>query len=139
MRRKFNDTGLCVPERHYMVDTSHKIEQIMRLVEDGEYFTINRPRQFGKTTTLSLLSKALKQRDDYLAFKISFEGVGDAMFADEQTFCPAFLHVIAQSVMFTAPDLADYFDQHADQLRTFRELSRWLSPTLPIRKNMSFC
>ncbi len=52
MKRKFNDTGLCVPHRHYMVDTSAKIEQIIQLVEAGEYFTINRPRQFGKTTTL---------------------------------------------------------------------------------------
>ena len=51
MKKKFNDTGLCVPHRHYMADTSKKIEQIIRLIEEGEYFTINRPRQFGKTTT----------------------------------------------------------------------------------------
>ncbi len=33
MKRKFNDTGLCVPHRHYMVDISAKIEQIFELVE----------------------------------------------------------------------------------------------------------
>ncbi len=52
MPKRFNDTGLCIPKRHYMVDTSQKIEEIMRLIEDGQYFTINRPRQFGKTTTV---------------------------------------------------------------------------------------
>ncbi len=91
MQKEFNDTGLCVANRHYMVDTSSKIAKIVSLVEKGKYFTINRPRQFGKTTTLSLLSKTLDRREDYVAFRISFEGVGDAMFADEQAFCPAFL------------------------------------------------
>jgi len=127
MQRKFNDTGLCVPGRHYMVDMSRKIDQIIRLIEEGEYFAINRPRQFGKTTTLSLLSRALNQRDMYVALKISFEGVGDAMFADERAFCSGLLRVLAQHVMFTQPELADYFDQHASQLQTFQELSRWLS------------
>ena len=55
MNKKFNITGLCVPEKHYMVDTSNRINEIAKMVEDGEYFTINRPRQYGKTTTLNLL------------------------------------------------------------------------------------
>ncbi len=50
---EFNDTGLCIPGRHYMADTSRKIEDIIRLVDKGKYFTINRPRQFGKTTISS--------------------------------------------------------------------------------------
>ena len=110
-----------------MVDISRKIDQIMQLVEDGAYFTINRPRQFGKTTTLSLLAKTLNASDTYLALKISFEGVGDAMFASEESFCPALLHVLSQNVMFTNPKLANYFDQEAEHLQTFRELSRWIS------------
>ncbi len=53
MEKEFNDTGLCIPDRHYMADRTRKIEDIIRLVERGKYFTINRPRQFGKTTILS--------------------------------------------------------------------------------------
>ena len=53
MKKEFNDVGLCVANRHYMVDTSSKIAKILDLIEQGKYFTINRPRQFGKTTTLS--------------------------------------------------------------------------------------
>ncbi len=52
MQREFNDTGLCIPGRHYMVDISKKIETIIHLIEKGKYFSINRPRQFGKTTTI---------------------------------------------------------------------------------------
>ncbi|RLC01562.1 MAG: hypothetical protein DRI57_30950 [Deltaproteobacteria bacterium] len=45
MQKEFNDTGLCVPNRHYMADTSSKLEQIIRLVEKGKYFIISRPCQ----------------------------------------------------------------------------------------------
>ena len=31
--RRFNVTGLCVPEEDYMVDISGKIEQIRKLVD----------------------------------------------------------------------------------------------------------
>ncbi len=72
-KREFNDTGLCIPGRHYMADTSQKVEDIIRLVEKGKYFTINRPRQFGKTTILSLLTNQLNERDDCVALEITFE------------------------------------------------------------------
>lgn len=127
MRKKFNDTGLCIPGRHYMADTSRKIGQIMELIEDGEYFTINRPRQFGKTTTLSLLAKQLGERDDYMAIRLSFEGTGDAPFASERDFCPAFLRMIGQSVMFTDPDMAEYFTQASREVHGFEDLSVFIS------------
>ena len=41
--------GGGILQQHYMGDTSAKLEQIGQLVEWGEYFPINRPRQFGKT------------------------------------------------------------------------------------------
>ena len=80
MKKKFNDTGVCIPSRHYMVDISTKIDQILDLIEAGSYFTINRPRQFGKTTTLNLLTQALKKYDDYQVFRLSFEGFGDVAY-----------------------------------------------------------
>ena len=39
--RKFNVTGICVPDMHYMVDISEKTEKIFKLVE-------------GKNTLLSI-------------------------------------------------------------------------------------
>ena len=44
--RRFNVTGICVPNMHYMVDISRKIEKIFAMVEYGYYFTINRGRQY---------------------------------------------------------------------------------------------
>lgn len=43
MKKTFNITGLRIPEKHYMVDTSAKLDAIMTVVDKGEYFVINRP------------------------------------------------------------------------------------------------
>ena len=86
MRRKFNVTGVCVPDMHYMVDISGKINKIKDMIENGDYFTINKPRQYGKTTTLYMLSQELKKREDYLAIKMSFEGIGDESYKSEKDF-----------------------------------------------------
>lgn len=56
MHKEFNVTGTCIPEKHYMADTSQKLKSIFNLIEKGKYFTINKPRQYGKTTTLYLLT-----------------------------------------------------------------------------------
>ncbi len=86
MGKEFNITGTCIPEMHYMVDTSNKLEKIIRLIEKGKYFVINKPRQYGKTTTLFLINKKLKNNNSYLPIKISFEGVGDSIFQQEDKF-----------------------------------------------------
>ena len=57
--KKFNTTGVCIPSKHYMVDLSERVREIKKLVDDGKYFTINRARQYGKTTTIDALGKAL--------------------------------------------------------------------------------
>ena len=67
MTKKFNITGVCYPNKHYMMDNSKKLEQIMGLIEFGEYFTINRPRQYGKTTTLHFLRKRLNDSIRFLS------------------------------------------------------------------------
>ena len=71
--RKFNVTGVCVPKMHYMVDISPKIEKIFSMVEDGFYFTINRGRQYGKTTTIGRLEKRMPA--GYICASISFQVV----------------------------------------------------------------
>ncbi|MCD7885833.1 MAG: hypothetical protein LUI87_19410 [Lachnospiraceae bacterium] len=74
--KKFNTTGVCVPGIHYMVDTSAANRQIIeKYIVPGEYFTINRARQYGKTTTLELLCRQLGE--DYLVLDISFEAADE--------------------------------------------------------------
>ena len=84
MRKKFNTTGICIPEKHYMVDISKKIDEILNMIEEESYFTINRPRQYGKTTTLLLLERKLVQ-DGYLVLSLSFEGMGDERYKSEKS------------------------------------------------------
>ncbi len=57
--KEFNTTAVCIPSKHYMVDLSERVAEIKKLVDAGKYFTINRARQYGKTTTLSALEKYL--------------------------------------------------------------------------------
>jgi hypothetical protein len=70
MEKEFNVTGNCFPDRHYMADVSHKMAETLKLVEKGLYFIINRPRQYGKTTTLYGISHALRQKQGYLVFNM---------------------------------------------------------------------
>ena len=48
MNRRFNITGVCIPEEHYMVDISGKINEIFKMVEQGDYFVINALVNTGK-------------------------------------------------------------------------------------------
>ena len=76
MEKKFNTTGTCIPALHYMADTTDMIDQIIHdYIEPGEYFTITRARQYGKTTTLELLYHRLKEK--YIVVDISFEAVDE--------------------------------------------------------------
>jgi hypothetical protein len=86
MTKCFNITGLCIPGEHYMVDISGKIAEIFKMVERGDYFVISRPRQYGKTTTLHILTEFLQTLSDYLPINISFEGIGEEAFKSELLF-----------------------------------------------------
>lgn len=38
-----------------MVDLTDRVKEIKKMIDAGEYFTINRARQYGKTITLTAL------------------------------------------------------------------------------------
>ncbi|MDR2712063.1 MAG: AAA-like domain-containing protein [Clostridiales bacterium] len=123
--RRFNVTGLCVPEEDYMVDISGKLEQIIKLIDNHSYFTINRARQYGKTTTLACLENAL--RDRYLVASISFEGIGDESFESPQAFCPMFLRKIANALEFTSASEKEASDWQNNDIINFELLSKHIT------------
>ena len=90
--RKFNVTGTCMHDRHYMVDIKYKIEKIKMMVDDGQYFTINRARQYGKTTAIRFVAERLK--DEYIVINTSFEGSDDVVFSKPQNFNEYFIKKI---------------------------------------------
>lgn len=122
--REFNDRGTCIPKLHYMVDIIGKLEEILPLIEKGSYFTINRPRQYGKTTTLFMLQRYLLQTGKYEVFKLSFEGLGDLIFSSEELFVKEFLNILAESIRLTSPDLSEYMEKASNKVLNFRELSK---------------
>ena len=62
-----------------MVDLEQRLAQVKELVDAGKYFTINRARQFGKTTTLQALYDYLN--DDYFVVSMDFQmQMSDAKF-----------------------------------------------------------
>ena len=106
MGKKFNVTGICIPNKHYMVDISNKIDKIIKLIDEEEYFIINRPRQYGKTTTLYMVERLLNKNNEYLVISISFEGIGDLIFEDESRFCKGFLKILERTIEFEDSELA---------------------------------
>ena len=90
--KRFNTTAVCIPSKHYMVDLSERVAEIKKMVDTGKYFTINRARQYGKTTTINALQKSLAS--DYTVVSLSFEGISEAGFKDEKSFVQAFCRII---------------------------------------------
>ena len=97
--KRFNVTGTCFPEKHYMVDISSNLNAMHKMVDEGIYFTINRGRQYGKTTTLSLLSTKLAEAG-YVVFPVSFEGLEDEAYESVGTFFRAFCDLLKEAVEY---------------------------------------
>ena len=86
--KEFNITGTCYPECHYMVNLDSRLAQIKQMVDAGKYFSINKGRQYGKTTTIFALEEYLNT--DYFVISLDFQGLSDFDFENENTFVSAF-------------------------------------------------
>lgn len=88
MERYFNITGSCNPQEHYMVNLDSRLAEIKKMIDKGQYFCINKGRQYGKTTTILALEKYLAK--DYIVVSMDFQGLSTSEFATEGTFVKAF-------------------------------------------------
>lgn len=140
--KEFNTTAVCIPSKHYMVDISERVKEIKKLVDAGKYFTINRARQYGKTTTLHALKNVL--RSEYIVLSLDFQGIDKDVFETGSSFSQAIARLIVdlhdfEDVPIPAEILGELerFDD-ADRSRTrmdglFRILKRWIRKSaLPI-------
>ncbi|MCC8046782.1 MAG: ATP-binding protein [Clostridiales bacterium] len=96
MTKIFNVNGACRPEVHYMVDIRSRLEVVKKMVDNGDYFTINRARQFGKTTTLNALADYLK--NDYTVISLDFQTMGTSSFENDQSFVATFSSELLDAV-----------------------------------------
>ena len=130
MCRFFNAAGDCKPGLHYMVDIQPKLEAIKKMIDRGEYFSINRARQYGKTTTLRALARFLK--NEYLVISLDFQMMSHADFENERTFSASF----SEELLYRIPDIPQdireklaAFTEESPKITTlsamFRVLSQW--------------
>lgn len=101
MKKSFNVYGACDPSKDYMVDLTSRLKAIREMVDRGAYFTINRGRQYGKTTTLMALYEYLKQ--DYETVFLDFQMLGSVSYKDEPTFVKA----LSRSLLFSVDSFSD--------------------------------
>jgi hypothetical protein len=114
-----------MPELHYMVDIGGRVEQIVRdFVGPGKYFVVNRARQYGKTTTLEALSRALAP--SCFVVMESFEGRA-GLFDSTLTCATGLLRTLAQAVRgfdgAVDATLADALAAPVDPMLAFDDLS----------------
>lgn len=108
LKRFFNVPGLCNPTHHYMVNLDSRLAEIRKYVDRGDYFVINRARQYGKSTTLSELRKFLNE--EYLVISLDFQReMSSAKFQDEERFSVAFAKAIVRFLKHTndSPELTE--------------------------------
>jgi hypothetical protein len=110
MAKEFFITGRCFPKEHYMADVSKKLGKTLPMIEKGNYFIINRPRQYGKTTTLYTLADMLRKTGEYVVLNTSFEGIGDLAFKDDANFSAIFF-LIMEKYSNRNPDLQNWIKQ----------------------------
>jgi AAA-like domain len=126
MSKKFNVTGKCLPDKHYMADVSAKMLETLQLIKEGEYFIINRPRQYGKTTTLYSLADSLRKLN-YIVFNVSFEGVGNDTFKTEKSFSKGFVRILKTYAEYQIPHLQVWLQENGAKTKNLSELSTLIS------------
>ncbi|MBS3872457.1 MAG: AAA-like domain-containing protein [Firmicutes bacterium] len=72
--RRFNTTGPCFPDEHYMLNAEDRLD-VRGLIEQGQYFVIYAARQSGKTTLLKSLEQSINTSQLYYALYCSLEAV----------------------------------------------------------------
>ena len=71
--RKFNTTGPCFPDEHYMLPALDRLPGIRELVAGGNYFVVHAPRQTGKTTALKALVREINEKGEMFAVYCTLE------------------------------------------------------------------
>lgn len=133
MGKKFNAEGVCFVKEHYMVNLDSRIMEIKKLIADGKYFTINKARQYGKTTTLSVLKESLDEA--YVVFSISFEGIGEKAYQDEDNFCRLFCGLLYDAIYYKevtglseeVENMCKHISEDKSRMVDFREVSNFIS------------
>ena len=81
--KRFNTTGPCFPNEHYMLPALDRLPGIRELVAGGNYFVVHAPRQTGKTTAMKALVREINEKGDMFAVYCTLESLQKLMGAPE--------------------------------------------------------
>ena len=130
--KRFNTTGLCIPHKHYMVNIDERVQQIRAMVDRGDYFEINRGRQYGKTTTLAALEHSLT--DEYGVIRLDFQAISTSGYRTEGRFVSTLCRILwrkrsklgmPEQVQADVRELARMDEDKASLDRLFFAFSDW--------------
>jgi hypothetical protein len=129
---------MCIPGQHYMADMSKKLDRITEMVFNGDYFTINRPRQYGKTTIIYLLEQQLQKNSNYLVLDLSFEGISSQTYENHERFIRIFLDQVHRCLKFLKEDqLARLIEKKIPSTYDFEELDTFITEmVIEARRNV---
>lgn len=114
--KRFNTTGICVPEKHYMVNIDERVTILRGMIDDGSYFTLNRGRQYGKTTTLKLLKKRIA--DKYTVLDMDFQALSHDSFRSEGLFSIGFSKIMINADEFKGLSLPEKIKTELEKIFT---------------------
>lgn len=127
MKKEFNTTGTCYPEQHYMMDNTAKLSNIFEMIERGNYFTINRPRQYGKTTSMFRLRDRLTDSETYFPIQLSFQGIDEKWHQSDETFAIMFVNQIETALEFSYPRLFQFLESNKKSVVDMDTLSKLIT------------
>jgi hypothetical protein len=75
MKKFFNTTGPCFPERHYMLPPADRLQgaDLKRYLQHELYWVLHAPRQTGKTTFLLSWMREINTQSEAIACYVSLE------------------------------------------------------------------
>ena len=103
--RKFNTTGPCFPDEHYMLPALDRLPGIRELVAAGNYFVIHAPRQTGKTTALKALVREINEKGEMVAIYCTLETLQNS--TDPDIAMPKLRQLLLRNAR-TVPSLAHF-------------------------------
>lgn len=121
--KRFNTEGPCNREKDYMVNIEERIRKIREMIARGNYFCMNRSRQYGKTTTLKELRKKISA--EYMVIFLDFQIFGADDFKTEKGFALALAEVIERQSALCGKD--DEERQLRNKVRNLRTFFDWIS------------
>ena len=112
--RRFNTTGPCFPDEHYMLDAESRLADIRGLIDNKSYFVIHAARQSGKTTLLNSLEQTINRKGRYYALYCSLEAVQS--FPDPEKGIPQIFNCIISAIEISGLPLKESLENIAGKI-----------------------